>query len=131
MVSYQAIKHVHMFCAILSIALFLLRGVLSLLSVRWRQWKFLRWLPHSIDTILLLSAIVLAIWIQQYPFVHHWLTAKVLALIVYIILGSMALKAGIPKFKRAFLLLVSLLVFVYIIGIARTHSATSWITQWL
>ena len=56
------------------------------------QLRWVRILPHAIDTILLASAIGLTILLEQYPFVHAWLTAKVLALVAYIVSGSLALK---------------------------------------
>lgn len=128
--SYQLLKTIHIASIILSLGLFMIRGALSLLSINWHRWKPLRFLPHFIDTILLISAIWLAIWIQQYPFTHAWLTAKVLVLVVYIILGSIALKPGLPVLKRATFLLLALASFAYIVGAARLHHPASWLSQY-
>jgi uncharacterized membrane protein SirB2 len=43
---------------------------------------------------LLAAALALTVLTDQYPFVDAWVTAKVFGLIAYIILGSLALKAG-------------------------------------
>ena len=56
------------------------------------QLRRVQILPHEIDTILLASAVGLTILLEQYPFVHARLTAKVLALVVYIVFGSPARK---------------------------------------
>jgi uncharacterized membrane protein SirB2 len=81
-----------------------------------------RVLPHVVDTVLLLSAIALALRIAQYPFVHAWLSAKVLALLAYIVLGSIALKHGRSRRVRALSYGMALVVFLYIVGVAVTRS---------
>jgi hypothetical protein len=57
-------------------------------------------LPHVVDSCLLLSAIGLAWMAGQYPFVHGWLTAKIVGLLAYIGLGMLALKPGRPLALR-------------------------------
>ena len=54
----------------------------------------LRYLPHAVDTVLLTTALMLTTVIHQYPFSTGWLTAKVVLLVAYIVLGSIALKRG-------------------------------------
>jgi threonine/homoserine/homoserine lactone efflux protein len=56
-----------------------------------------RVVPHVNDTLLLVAAIGLSIVLQQYPFVHAWVTAKVLGLLAYIGLGMFALRRGRSK----------------------------------
>ena len=77
-----------------------------------------RILPHVVDTLLLGSAIALALRIAQYPFVHSWLTAKVLALLAYIVLGSIALKYGRSRRVQALSYGLALGVFLYIVAVA-------------
>lgn len=84
--------------------------------------KWVRILPPVIDTILLGSAIILAIETQQYPFSEHWLTAKILALIIYIALGMIALSYGRTKKIRITAWLASLLCFGYIVSVAITRN---------
>ncbi|WP_230412047.1 SirB2 family protein [Undibacterium hunanense] len=120
-VSYLAIKHLHMTCAALSGSLFLLRGIWMLRSSAMLTRRWVKVLPHVIDTVLLASALTMVFWSGQYPFRQDWLTAKLLALILYIVLGSIALKRGKTPAIRAVALLAALLVFAYILSVALTR----------
>lgn len=126
--SYLALKHLHMTCALLTFLSFSLRGYWMFANSRCLQHKLVRVLPHFIDTLLLGSAIALTVTIQQYPFQNAWLTAKLLALVVYILLGTIALKRGKTKRVRALFFGLSLAVFGYIFWVARTHQALPWIS---
>jgi uncharacterized membrane protein SirB2 len=86
------------------------------------QKKWVKVLPHIIDSLLLVSAIVLAIQIAQYPIVNGWLTAKVIALLVYIILGSIALKRGKTKRVRVIAGIFAMIVVFYLVSVAVTKS---------
>jgi uncharacterized membrane protein SirB2 len=116
------LKTIHVGSAILSISGFMLRGVWMLQDSRLLKARVTRVLPHVVDTVLLLSAIALALRIAQYPFVHAWLSAKVLALLAYIVLGSIALKHGRSRRVRALSYGMALVVFLYIVGVAVTRS---------
>ncbi len=121
--NYLAVKYLHVTCAILSGSFFLLRGFWMLADSPLLQRRWVKALPHVVDTLLLSSALVLVFWSRQYPFVQLWLTAKVLALVVYIVLGTVALKRGKTKGVRAFALLAALAVFAYIVAVALTRQA--------
>lgn len=121
---YASVKYLHMSCAAVSISLFTLRGVLQLQSQPWRHWAMLRRLPHIVDTVLLVSAIWLAWILGQAPFVNGWLTAKVLALLAYILLGMRALGKNTPASQRPAYFVAALLSVGYIVGVALTHSPT-------
>lgn len=124
---YPILKQLHVTAVLLSLLGFLLRG--------WWMWcqsplldrPLTRVLPHVVDTALLASAIALAWLGGQYPFVQPWLTAKVLALLLYIVLGSIALKRGRSRPVRVVALLGALLVFAYIVGAALSRSVWSWL----
>lgn len=120
---YLAIRHLHMTCAVLSICLFALRGGMQLAHVDWRRRRWLRILPHANDTVLLAAAIWLVLTSHQYPFVQGWLTAKVLALCAYVILGSLALRPNLSAPRRAGFFIGALLMVGYIVGVAVTRSA--------
>jgi uncharacterized membrane protein SirB2 len=119
--SYLAVKHLHVTCAALSGMLFLLRGIWMLQGSVLLQQRWVKIVPHVIDTLLLGSALVMVFWSAQYPFVQGWLTAKVFALIAYILLGTIALKRGKTKQVRLAAFLAALLVFAYIVKVALTR----------
>ena len=121
--NYLAIKHLHITFAALSGSFFLLRGFWMLPESPMLQRRWVKVVPHVVDTLLLGSALVLVFWSGQYPFVQAWLTAKVLALIVYIVLGTIALKRGKTKGVRTFALLAALATFAYILAVALTRQA--------
>ncbi|MFY9315833.1 MAG: SirB2 family protein [Burkholderiales bacterium] len=114
-------KLVHMTCALLSIAGFVMRGALMLRDSTLLQMRFTRVAPHVVDTLLLASAIVLAWQSSQYPFAQAWLTAKLLALVAYIALGTVALKRGRSKNVRTVAFWLALLVVLYILSVAFTR----------
>lgn len=120
---YLFVKHLHMSCAALSGSFFLLRGLWMLADAPILQKRWVKNLPHFIDSALLASAIALALWSAQYPFVQRWLTAKIVALIAYIVLGSVALKYGPSKRIRTIAYIGALTIFAYIVGVAMTKNA--------
>lgn len=85
------------------------------------QQRWVKLVPHIIDTVLLASALTLAFMSGQYPFQQNWLTAKLLALVLYIVLGTVALKRGKTPAIRFFAFLAALMTFVYIISVALTR----------
>ena len=90
-----------------------------------------RWVgvaPHVVDTVLLASAIALAMMIGQYPLVHAWLTAKVVGLIAYIVLGTIALKRGRTREIRIAAFCAALLALTYIVAVALTKSALPYLS---
>jgi len=118
---YLPLRQLHISCAVLSIALFVLRGALMLADLPWQRNVVLRYLPHLVDTALLTSALMLTTVIRQYPFSTDWLTAKVGLLLTYIVLGSIALRRGRTKTVRVAALLAALLAVGYLVTVARAH----------
>ena len=118
---YLAVKHLHMSCAALSGALFVLRGFWMLRGSAMLQQRWVRTAPHLVDTALLSSALVMVFWSGQYPFAQPWLGAKVVALLLYIVLGAVALKRGRTARIRALALTGALALFAYIVAVALTR----------
>jgi len=118
---YSALKTIHVSSVAISIGLFILRLFWSYTAPTRLQLRWVRILPHAIDTILLASAIGLTMLLEQYPFVHAWLTAKVLALVAYIVFGSFALKRARTAIGRNVASIVALSCVVYIIAVAISH----------
>ena len=118
---YLPLRQLHIACAILSISLFVLRGLLMLAESAWQRKAALRYLPHIVDTVLLTSALMLTTIVHQYPFANGWLTAKVALLSVYIVLGSIALKRGRTRRLRIAALAGALLAVGFLVSVARNH----------
>jgi len=125
---YLVVKQVHVICAVLSIAGFALRGALMMRNSALLQSKLARVAPHVIDTLLLGSAIALAWQSAQYPFAQGWLTAKLLALVAYILLGTVALKRGRSMAVRMAAFWLALLTVLYIFAVALTRDPLGFFT---
>ena len=117
------IKSIHLLTVLISISGFVLRGIWMILDSPQLTKRWVKITPHINDTILLITGITLAIQIQQYPFVHGWITAKILALLAYIGLGMMTIRHGRSKPQRIMTWLAAILVFIYIVMVARTKQA--------
>lgn len=118
---YPQIKSVHIAAVLASGMLFLLRGAALHAGQTWAMAAPLRYLSYTIDTVLLTAALMLATLLHQYPFVHGWLTTKVVLLVVYIVLGTYALKRGSTRNVRILCWLAALLVYGFMISVARAH----------
>jgi len=123
---YLTLKSLHVGCVAASYALFVLRGIWMLRCPERLQLRWVRTLPHVVDTVLLGSAVAMALMIRQYPFVAGWLTAKLLALLLYIVLGSIALKRGRTRKQRIAAWFVAQAVFFYIVAVALTRNPLPW-----
>src|SRR3970040_1821193 len=99
--AYLAVRVLHIGCAALSIAGFAARGALMFADSPLLRHRFVRIAPHVVDTLLLASAVWLAWFLGQVPFVHGWITAKIFALLAYIVLGMFALRRGRTQRARA------------------------------
>ena len=120
--SFEALKLIHLSCAFLSISGFALRGYWMLTGSGLLRRPLARRVPHVIDTLLLASAIgMLLIW-QVSPLQVSWLSAKIIALLVYIGLGMVALRFGKSRKTRVNAWLLALLTAVYIVSVAYSKS---------
>lgn len=121
--AYAALKWLHVAFAALSLAGFATRGLLMLRGSPLLATRFARIAPHVVDTVLLASALALSWQLAQYPFVHGWLTAKVIALAGYIGFGSVALRRGHTLHVRAAALVLALGCAAYIVAVALARDA--------
>lgn len=120
--SYEFLISIHVSFVVLTFLSFSLRALWMLQDSAMLQRTLVKVLPHIIDTILLASAIALLFKIQQSPLSHPWIAAKILALIAYIFLGTVALKRGKTKKSRIRALIGAYAVLFYIVMVALTHS---------
>jgi uncharacterized membrane protein SirB2 len=91
---YQFLKHLHVDLVFLSLAFFLIRGIWMLMRSSMLKHRWVKILPHIIDTFLLTSAILLAVKSDQLPGPTQWLNIKLAFLLIYIVAGSIALRRG-------------------------------------
>jgi uncharacterized membrane protein SirB2 len=112
------VKSIHIFCVILTFTSFFLRGLWMMQNRPRLQKRWVKIAPHLIDTVLLASGITLAYHLHQYPLTDGWLTAKFFGLLLYIILGNIALRRGPTKMIRVTAWLGALGVFSYMATVA-------------
>jgi uncharacterized membrane protein SirB2 len=119
---FSSLKLIHITCAFLSIAGFTLRGYWMLVDNPLLQRRPTKVLPHVIDSLLLGSAIgMLVVW-RVSPLQLDWLSAKIVALLLYIGLGMVALRFGNSRKVKVGSFLLALLVAGYIISVAYTKT---------
>ncbi len=122
--TYTSLKTVHQLCALTTFTLFIWRGVWLLKNPELKRPKWMLIAPHAIDTVLLVSAISLVVITHQYPGVHTWLNAKIIALVVYILLGMTAFRFAQSQAVKLTAWVLGQLVFIYIVLVALTRSPT-------
>jgi uncharacterized membrane protein SirB2 len=118
---YPQIKAVHIAMVFASGLLFALRGAGVLAGMQWPMRLPVKLLSYTIDTTLLTAALMLFTILPHALFSNGWLTAKLVLLVVYIGLGTFALKRGRTRRMRATTYVAALAVFAFIISIARAH----------
>jgi len=125
-IDYATLKLMHVSCVAASYALFVLRGAWMLMESPRLGQRWVRIAPHVVDSALLASAIALVVTTRQYPLAAGWLTAKVVALLVYIGLGMVALRLGRSRGVRITAWLAAQAVFFYIVCVALTRNVLPW-----
>lgn len=119
---YLLFKHLHITCAVISFVGFFIRGIGKLRHAAFMEARWIKIAPHIVDTLLLLSAIALVMITQQYPGEAAWINAKIAALIVYIGLGMVVIKAKVSDRTRLIAWLAALATFVYLLAVAKAHN---------
>ncbi len=125
--SYLLIKNLHTLTALLTISGFMLRGYWMVTGSERLTHRITRTVPHIVDTIFLLSGITMLAMLSLNPLSQGWLLAKFAGLIAYILLGTIAIRRGSTPRVRIVAFVAALAVFAYIVGVALSKSATSWI----
>lgn len=91
---YHALKHTHLLFIALSVFLFVFRFGLLMANSQWLEKKWLKVVPHLIDTCLLATGIALIGITGIMPFTEHslWMTEKLACVFAYFALGFVALQ---------------------------------------
>ena len=87
------IKYIHMLLVVLSFAGFAGRVIVAEINPHVFKQKWIRILPHVIDTLLLLSGIALVFIGSWFSADYGWIIAKFIALLFYIGLGMLAIRS--------------------------------------
>ncbi len=122
----DSVKILHLASVLLSYTLFFLRGIWVLRASPVMRQRWVKIAPHIIDTVLLGSAITLAVLLDISPFAAPWLLAKIIALLLYIVLGSIAIKRGKTRRVKLVAWLAAQAVFFYIVLTALAHDPIPW-----
>jgi uncharacterized membrane protein SirB2 len=123
MLAYNLFKLIHVGTVYVTFGLFLVRGVWMLLDSPRLQDRWVKIVPHLNDTLLLAAAIGMLIVGGMNPFAQPWLLVKIVGLLLYIWLGTMALKRGRTKAQRTLYFVAALATIGYIIAVAVTKQA--------
>lgn len=120
---YPLIKQLHLLTVAITITLFLLRFYWQRSSSAMMMRRWVRILPHVNDTLLLITGVMLVMITHFYPFSPQgsWLTEKLLGVIIYIALASVALSRR-PRTDRTrwIAFIVALIALVIVIKLAVT-----------
>ncbi|MBV6305884.1 SirB2 family protein [Candidimonas humi] len=123
--TYLAIRHLHVTAAALSIIFFVLRAYWSVTGSARLRLPVVKILPHIIDTVLLVCGIALTVMLGS---LQSWIVAKLIALVLYIGIGTIAIKRGKTAGTRGLAALVAIAIFFYIVGVALHHNPMSWLS---
>lgn len=124
---YPQIKAAHIGLVLLSGSLFALRGLLLLAGQRWAGAAALRYTSYSIDSALLTAALMLLVVLKLNPFTTPWLATKLVLLVLYIVLGVLALREQRPQRQRWACYAAALAVFGFMYTVARAHHPLGWL----
>ena len=123
---YFPIKHLHVTAVSLSIILFVIRAYWSVTGSTLLQTRLVRILPHVIDTVLLTCGVILAAMIGPN---QPWILTKIVLLIAYIGVGTIAIKRGRTTRGRLTAAVIAIAIFAYIVGVAITKDSGSWFSM--
>ena len=126
---YLYLREVHIACVILSGVGFFLRGCGRLTGAPWVMRRWAKTVPHLVDTVLLSSAIALAVISQQYPFEQPWLTAKLIGLLIYIGCGMVAFRFSQGQRQTLLFFVLALCAYAYIVSVALTRNPLAWLAR--
>lgn len=118
---YLTLKALHIGLVLLSGTVFALRGLAVLRGLSWAMARPLRLATYGIDTLLLSAGISLWWLLGLNPARELWLGVKLLLLLVYIVLGSLALKRARSQAARVAAYAAALACFAFMLSVARWH----------
>ena len=119
---YSTVKAIHQTAVLLTFIGFFARSLGSFAGATWVRSRAAKTWPHVVDSVLLLSALMLAWMLRLDPTSTPWLMAKIGGLVVYIALGMVALRPDFPLPVLTAAWLSALATFGYIVSVAVTKN---------
>lgn len=127
---YPDVRSAHIALVAISGALFFSRGIAVMTGAAWAMQPAVRRMSVLIDTALLAAALLLLYMLQLNPWAVGWLGTKMGLLLVYIVLGSFALKRARTARVRWVCFVAALLCLGFMVSVAVAHSPLGLFT-WL
>jgi uncharacterized membrane protein SirB2 len=121
MTSFFLVRSIHLTSVALSITGFVARVFLRVGKPALLRTRAIKVVPHVLDTVLLVSALRLAMLVGVQANTR-WLATKIGGVFLYIILGNVALRHGRTTRTCVTSALAAVLVFAFVASVARTHS---------
>lgn len=118
MTFYEFVKYIHVTAITLSISGFIFRVVLKANNSPYQSKYWFKKLPHKVDIILLASALTMVYILGVNPLTTYWIAEKIIGLLIYIMLGMVALRWGRTKNIRMTAAVMAAMVFSYIVYVA-------------
>jgi uncharacterized membrane protein SirB2 len=115
---YLLLKSIHQLLALISLSSFILRWAGRMQQAAWTQARITRTLPHIIDTLFLISGLALAWQLALLNSLPSWLLAKLIGLVIYIILGALAMRQAPRLLPSLLFFLAATSCFLWIVTMA-------------
>jgi uncharacterized membrane protein SirB2 len=118
---WALLKQLHVLLAVLTACSFCLRGYWMLRRSPRLEAPWTRRLPHVVDALLFLTGLTMAVGLAISPVAHPWLAVKLVVIVIYVVIGSVALKRGRTYRQRVLALALSVLALIGIFALALSH----------
>lgn len=126
---YAALKILHLTAVGLSLCWFALRWLGVLARSNWPMGCLARYVSVGVDIVLLCAGLGLW-WLGDWQLLESpWLATKLALLVVYIVLGSWALKRARYRLSHLGFGLSALAVALWMVGVALAHHPLGWLVR--
>ncbi len=115
------VRHAHLALVAISLATFALRGLGVLAGAAWPMQAGLRRAVVAVDTALLVAGSLLWVMLGLNPARDTWFGVKLSLLVVYVLLGTWALRRGRTAASRAAFYVAALACAATMVAVALTH----------
>jgi len=127
---YPQVRWTHISLVLISGALFAARGIGVLLGAGWSMAPVVRRFSYSIDTALLGAALLLLFMLNINPFAVSWLSAKIALLLLYILLGTLALKRARTERMQQVCFVAAMATYGFMLSVALAHHPLGAFVAW-